>query len=109
VIKFVIGLNIAIALLGFYVAWRIWHVRRELTSITVALSTWESRLHQALGPEAVPKLMLHNQQAIALTRQRYTRLLTQMHQLQRIFTLALMALRLWQKGAGQWRKWSRNR
>ena len=93
-IKLVIGMNIAIALCGFYLAWRIWQVKRELTSITVALTAWESHIHRALNPDATPKLILRGQQAMVSARERYARLLAQVHQLQRIFLITLRVLRV---------------
>lgn len=96
-IAFVIGLNIAIALLGFYLTWRIWQVKRALTATTVVLTAWERQTHEALDPSHTPEMILRGQQAAAFTRQRYVRLQQQIHQLQRIFMIALLVLRTTQR------------
>lgn len=108
-IKLVIGLNIAIALFGFYLAWRIWRVKRVLTSATVALTSWERSLHQALNTDNLPTSLLQTRRATALTRKRYARLLAQLQQLQRIFAIALLVMRVVQRGVKQRRILSRNR
>lgn len=108
-IKFVIGLNIAIALFGFYLAWRIWRVKQVLTLATVALTSWERSLHQALSTDNLPTSLLQTRQATALTRKRYARLLAQLQQLQRIFAITLLIMRVAQRGAKQRPILSRNR
>jgi hypothetical protein len=107
VIQLVISLNIAIALFGFYLAWRIWRVKRVLTAATVALTAWERNTHRALNPDITPALILRGQIATASLRDRYARLEKQLYQLQRIFSLASLGLRLWRAGGLGRRRWSR--
>ena len=103
-IQLVIGFNIAIALLGFYMAWRIWLVKRALAAATTALTSWERNTHRVLNPEITPELILRGQQATASLRERYARLEHQIQQLQKIFSMALLALRLLQRGGRRRRK-----
>ncbi|MEO0984499.1 MAG: hypothetical protein AAFY20_03015 [Cyanobacteria bacterium J06639_14] len=103
-IQLVISLNIVIALLGFYVAWRIWLFKRALTAAAIAIASWERNTHRALDPEITPELILRGQQATSSLRERYARLEYQMQKLQKIFSLALVALRLLQRGNRRRRK-----
>ncbi|MGD1943982.1 MAG: hypothetical protein ACFB0G_22020 [Leptolyngbyaceae cyanobacterium] len=97
-IQLVIGLNVAIALLGFGLAWRIWRLKRTLTSASVVITAWERHVHRLLDPQIAPALILQGQRATASTRQRYFQLQRQLQQLQRIFSIALMILRFWPRG-----------
>lgn len=97
-IQLVIVINIAIALLGFYVAWRIWLVKQALATAASVLASWERNTHWALNPERTPDLILRGQQATASLREGYARLEYQMQQLQKIFAIALIGLRLLQRG-----------
>lgn len=102
VISLVITFNIAIALFCFYLAWRIWLVKRALATVAVVLTVWERNTHWALNPAIRPELILRGQQATASLRERYALLELQMQRLQRILAVALMGLRLLQRG--RWRR-----
>ncbi|MBE7381086.1 MAG: hypothetical protein F6J95_006720 [Leptolyngbya sp. SIO1E4] len=103
-IQVVIGLNIAIALFGFYVAWRIWRVRQALAGFAVMLAAWERHTHWALNPDRTPDLILRGQQATASLRERYGRLEAQLQQFRRILALALLGLRLLRSGGRRRRR-----
>ena len=103
-IQLVIGLNVAIALLGFGLAWRIWRIKRTLTSATVVVAAWERHVHRLIDPQTAPALILQGQRVTASTRQRYLQLQRQLQQLQRIFSIALMILRFWPRGPRQSQK-----
>lgn len=94
VIQLVIGANVAIAIGGFLLAWRLWQLKRTLTSATVALTTLEREAQVALSPESLPHQLLQGRDAIALTRTKYRRLRQQLQQLQQIFVTTAMILRL---------------
>ena len=98
-IQLVIGLNVAIALLGFGLAWRIWRLKRTLTSASVVIDAWERHVQCLLDSQTTPALILQGQRATASTRQRYFQLQRQLQQLQRIFAIALMILRFWPQGS----------
>ena len=96
-IQLVIGINIAIALFGFYIAWRIWLVKRALTTAAIALTAWERNTHRVLNPERTPDRLLRGQRATASLREKYVRLDYQLQQLRKIFAIALIGLRLLQR------------
>jgi len=109
VIALVIGLNLAIALGGFVVAWRLWQLKRTLTAATVTLTTLEQATRLALSPDQTPTQLLQGRDAIALTRTRYRRLQRQLRQLQQIFATTVMISRLVRGGRGIPHRPSRNR
>lgn len=96
-IKLVIGVNVAIALLGFYLAWRIWQAKQTLRSATIALTAWERSVHNALDPDQMPTLILRGSQTTASVRRRYADWQTQLRQLQKILAISLVVLRLFQQ------------
>jgi hypothetical protein len=93
-IPLVIGLNVAIALVGFVLAWRLWQLKQTLTSATVALDTLERETRVALSPDQAPAQLAEGREAIVFARTRYRRLRQQLQQLQQIFGTAAMVLRL---------------
>jgi hypothetical protein len=96
VIAFVIGLNVTFALFGFYVAWRLWQIKQALAAAADAVLQWEYNTHRGLNPEVTPKAILLGQQGTAALRQRYASVQRQLQQLQRIFAVFLMGLRVLQ-------------
>lgn len=98
-VQLVIGINIAIALLGFVVAWRLWQLKRTLTSATVVLDSLEQQTRLALAPTNAPAQLQQGRTAIALTRTRYRQLQRQLHQLQQIFDTTVTILRLVRLGS----------
>ena len=92
-IQLVIGINVAIALVGFGVAWRLWRLKQTLVSATVALDTLEQEARTALSPDQAPAQLAAGREAIAFARTRYRRLRQQLQQLQQIFGTAVMVLR----------------
>ncbi len=93
VIQLVIGLNIAIALGGFVLAWRLWQLRRTLVSATVALDQIEAEARLALRPDQAPTQLLQGRDALVQARTRYRRLRQQLQQLQQIFAASVMMIR----------------
>ena len=95
---FVIGLNSAIALIGFYLAWRIWQAKRALTAATVMLDAWERDVRLAIHPpNEGADIILEGRKKIAETRSKYARFREQVQQLQQIFWVTLWGLRLMQQ------------
>lgn len=107
-VQFVIGINVAIALIGFYLAWRVWRVKQSLTSTTVALTAWERSIHRVATSGQMTAMMQQSQRSTALTRERYRKLRSQLRQLQRVFGVAVVVLRLWQRGLARRSTNSRN-
>ena len=103
VIQLVIGLNVAISLVGFWFAWRLWQLRQTLTSATVALDTLEQETRSALSPDQAPAQLLEGRDAIVLVRTRYCRFRQHLQQLQQIFATTAMILRLLRRVRSQQR------
>jgi hypothetical protein len=97
-VQLVVGINLIIALVGFYVAWRIWQVRQSLASTTVALIALERSINGVDTMAQTTTVLDRSQRAMALTRYRYHKLQTQLRQLHRIFGVAVVVLRLWRRG-----------
>ena len=96
-IPFVIALNCAIAVLGFWLAWQIWRIKQVLTTATVVLTAWERQTRQVLNPETLPHNIGKGQQATVTLRNRYHRFQQQVHQLEKIFSISLVGLRLFSR------------
>ncbi|MEM1310829.1 MAG: hypothetical protein AAGF98_15285 [Cyanobacteria bacterium P01_H01_bin.153] len=94
VMQLVIGVNIAIAVLGFFVAWRLWKLKRTLTSATVALDSLERQTRLTLDAKSVLTQLQQGREAVVLTRTRYRQLQQQLHQLQQIFATTVIMVRL---------------
>ncbi|WP_225852829.1 hypothetical protein, partial [Haemophilus parainfluenzae] len=69
----IIGLNILMALLGFYLAWRIWSLAATLGRVADALMVWEQQTQQVLAPAAIPAGILLGRQQASQFRLRYAR------------------------------------
>jgi hypothetical protein len=96
-VELVVGVNIAIALLGFYLAWRIWQAKQTLRAASLALTAWERSIRDALASDQTPALVLEGQQATASMRRHYAHWQTQLRQLQKILGISLIVLRLLQQ------------
>jgi len=107
-IPLVIGVNLAIALLGFWVAWRLWRLRRTLTAATVVLTALEQEAQLALSSDQAAAQILQGRDAIVLTRTRYQRMQRQLRQLRQILGMTAIMLRLVRRG-GWPRRLNRNR
>lgn len=96
VVLCVIALNVVIALMGFYLAWRIWQVKQVLSVTVRNLTVWERSTHRVLNPEVTPQNILMGRSGIAALRSHYAQLQQQIEQLQRILGVVLVGLRLLQ-------------
>ncbi|MGF1458000.1 MAG: hypothetical protein ACFBSG_03140 [Leptolyngbyaceae cyanobacterium] len=103
-IQLVIALNVAIALLGFLLAWRLWRLRCVLAATTVALESWERQTRVALSPDQSLADLRQSQAAMASVHQRYRRLQRQLKQLQTIFITVLRLFQLLRAGIRQDRR-----
>ncbi|NEO27203.1 MAG: hypothetical protein F6K03_09980 [Kamptonema sp. SIO4C4] len=84
----VVVLNCAIALLNFYLAWKIWRWRRAIGRAATVLARVERRVHRVLSP--APGYIDRGQRGTASLRRRYAILTRQLQHLQQI----LQVLRL---------------
>lgn len=85
VISVIIGLNILIALLGFYLAWRIWCLRQTLAGVAKTLGEWDCHLHDRLNPEVTPGHILLARRGTAQIRQQYAHLQHQLRLLRMVW------------------------
>ncbi len=93
-IALVIGINCTVALLSFYLAWRLWHWGKALATLADALTTWEESAHTALNPDCSPALLRQGQQQVAQRRQQYAYLQGLLRQGQRSLAVLGMVLSL---------------
>lgn len=75
------------AVLGFYVAWRIWHLGQTLAQVADRLGNWEQQAHQAFQAERAPILILRGRQGTAQFRQQYAHLQGQLQQIRQLIYL----------------------
>jgi hypothetical protein len=83
----VVSLNILIALLGFYVAWRLWRLKTSLSGVADALLRWEQNARHSLDPVATPAAILTGQQKTASLRYQYAQLRVQVHRVRQALKL----------------------
>lgn len=77
-------------------------------SVTVVLTSWERNTHRVLNPNRTPDWILQGQQATVSARQKYADLEKQLQQLQQIFSVALIGVRLLRSHAGTQQRRARN-
>jgi len=83
----VVSLNILIALLGFYVAWRLWRLKISLGGVADALVRWEQKARHSLDPAVTPAALLTGQQKTASLRYQYAQLQIQVQRVRQILRL----------------------
>jgi transcription initiation factor TFIIIB Brf1 subunit/transcription initiation factor TFIIB len=88
----VVIINIAISLLLFYIAWRVWQVKERLTNIADTLTAAERNTYNVLtrAPEAIYQC----QESISYLRTTNQRLQLQMQQIRKALQLLFLAQRL---------------
>ena len=98
-------LNVMIALFCFYMAFRIWKVRRTLTRVADTLLVVERRTHAALhnAPEAILQGRVSSRQA----RQTYQQLEVQLQRARQALALLGLGQQVWKwqgsQRAARWR------
>lgn len=91
----VLALNLLIALLCLYVAWRIWRVRLSLGHIADILTAAERSTHAAL--HNAPQAIVRGQTGTYLLRLKYQQLALQLQKVQQILTLLGLGQLAWQR------------
>lgn len=102
-VKFVIGLNILISLLGFYAAWRLGQWRKKLSRAADELTAWSHLANTLWQAPGLTEQVLRGQQGVNRWRQQYSQmqlLLRQLQQLLKWAGLVPAGLRLWQRTRG---------
>lgn len=83
----IVSINILIALLGFYIAWRVWLIGQALTQVANRLGQWEQQTQQSLQAGEIPVLIRRNRQGTAQLRQQYAHLQGQLQQIRQVIYL----------------------
>ncbi len=91
----VITVNVLIAGFCFFVAWKVWQLRRVLVKVTTALDRAERSTHRVLygAPDAIRRGEL----GIHQLRQRYRQLEPQLAQAQQALSILSLGRFVWQQ------------
>jgi hypothetical protein len=87
-VAFVAIVNLLVTLLNFYLAWKLWKLRRAIAKATKALIAAERKTYNVL--HRAPPFVLKGQQGTENLRQRYQYLQWQLRQVQQVLTLLLL-------------------
>lgn len=90
----VVVLNTFIALINFYIAWRVWKIRRVVAGAAKAILAAERSTYKVLhgAPNAISK----GQTGVSAVRSRYQQLELQIQQVQQIVALLSLVGKVWQ-------------
>lgn len=104
-IPVVVAINTLIALINFYIAWRVWKLRQILARAANAILTAERGTHNVLynAPNAISK----GQKGVSVLRERYQVLEIQIQRVQQIIGLLALLGKVWQKPRSQMAKQSK--
>lgn len=91
----VVIINLALALILVYVAWRVWQLRSQLAEVADILSTYEQSIHTGLSsaPEAIATVQISIQQL----KQRSLLQDLQLFRLQQVLALVGVGQQIWQQ------------
>jgi uncharacterized protein YoxC len=88
-----IALDLAIALLGLYLTWQVWKLRRTLANVADTVTSIERQTHRVLTE--APAVLAQGQHRTQQARQLYRQLERQLQRLQQMFALLGWGRRLW--------------
>ncbi|MBP0018787.1 MAG: hypothetical protein J7647_14725 [Cyanobacteria bacterium SBLK] len=92
---FVIVFNCLLAIINFYIAWKILRLRKTLANATQTLISLDRTLYNALHP--TPHYIYIAQKGAANLRDRYGNLEGQLQKVQRLLNLLNLILKIWTK------------
>jgi hypothetical protein len=84
-VTLVVIFNLVLALLNFYIAWRIWQIRRVLVGVTHTISAAERNTRGGL--QGAPRAIAQGEKGTRGLRQQYQRLQLQLERLGQILAL----------------------
>lgn len=90
---FVIVFNCILALINFYVAWKILRLRKTLANATQTLISLDRTLYNALHP--TPRYVYMAQKGATNLRDRYGTLEGQLQKVQRLLNFLKLILKIW--------------
>lgn len=89
----VLIINLVISLLCFYIAWKVWQVRRIIDRVESRLTAMERRSHKVLSQ--TPAFLTKREKGVRKLRQQYRQLESQVQQLQQVLGLLTLGGTLW--------------
>lgn len=89
----VVVLNTLIALINFYIAWRVWKIRRTLAGVTKGILAAVSNTYNVLHP--APKAIYMGQKGTRTLRKQYQQYEIQLERLGQILALIRLGLGVW--------------
>ncbi len=89
----VVIINMLISLMLFYVAWRVWQLKRRLVKIADTLTAAERSTHAVL--HRAPNAIYKGQQNVHNLRQTNQALEQQIQQVRQIFRLLIFGQQVW--------------
>ena len=92
-LAFVIVLNLLISAASFYLAWKIWQLRRVLRVATKTLARAERSTHQVF--HRAPESIVRGKSGTRSLRDRYQRLEIQLQRLEQMTQLLNLTAQLW--------------
>lgn len=87
---FVVTFNTLLALINFYIAWRVWKIRRLLAGATKAILTADRNTYNLL--QKAPRAIAIGQKGTSGLRQQYGKLAIQVERLGQILALIRLGL-----------------
>lgn len=107
-LMFIAILNLLISTASFYLAWKIWRLRRVLKQATKTLTRVERRTYWVLHD--APELVIKGKTGTRHLRKSYSKLESQLRQLEQIFFALNWVSKIWRfkhKSARPTRRWVR--
>ncbi|MBE9227197.1 hypothetical protein IQ264_17355 [Phormidium sp. LEGE 05292] len=98
-IAIVVTINILIALFNFYLAWRIWQIRRSIAGATRAILAADRNTYNVL--HNAPKTIIIGQKGTKSLREQYQKLEIQLEKLGQVLGILNFTQQFWQKRARQ--------
>lgn len=89
-IAFVVVFNTLLALVNFYIAWRVWKMRRVLAGVTQGIQAADRNTYNTLHP--APDAIAIGQKGTSALRQQYQKLEIQLERLGQILALIRLGL-----------------
>lgn len=89
----VVVLNTLIAAINFYIAWRVWKIRRTLAGVTKGIIAAERNTYNVLHP--APQAIYVGQKGTGALRKQYRQLEIQLERLEQILALLRLGVGVW--------------
>jgi len=97
----VLIINLLISLLCFYIAGKVWQVRRSLLRVESTVTAMERRSHNVLS--SAPDFLVKREKRVRKLRQQYQKLESQVQQIQQVLGLLTLGGTLWRSRSQRFR------